>query len=98
MEAPVTKGQVLGTVTLSYGDTVYGTVDLLADEDVSASRLLVFQKDVLEFFQSTSFKLGVALFAALLFLVIVLRIMLAKKRRRRRRESSRRAGYRGRRR
>ncbi|MBR2894755.1 MAG: D-alanyl-D-alanine carboxypeptidase [Oscillospiraceae bacterium] len=67
VEAPVTKGQVLGTVTLSYGDTVYGTVDLLADEDVSASRLLVFQKDVLEFFQSITFKLGVALFAALLF-------------------------------
>ena len=37
VEAPVEKGAVLGQITLQSGDTVYGTVDLLADEDVSVS-------------------------------------------------------------
>lgn len=97
VEAPVTKGQVLGQVTLSYNGTVYATVDLLADEDVSESRLLVFQRDALEFVGSTAFKLGVAAFAALIVLIIMIRVAMAK-RRRRRHDSSRRGSYRGRRR
>ena len=97
VEAPVAKGQVLGQITLSYNGTVYGTVDLLADEDVSESRLLVFQRDALLFVNGTPFKLGVAAVAALIVLIIILRIALSK-RRRRRHDSSRRGSYRGRRR
>ena len=59
-EAPVTKGQVLGEITLSCGDTVYGTVELLADEDVSASRLLVFRRDLVLFFQKPVVKIAIA--------------------------------------
>lgn len=95
VEAPVQKGQVLGTVTLSYGDTVYATVDLLADEDVSASRLLVFQKDMLEFLGSTKFKLGAAAAVGAILLIIILVLAL---RSRRGRRDRRRGGYRGRRR
>ena len=95
VEAPVQKGQVLGTVTLSYGDTVYATVDLLADEDVSASRLLVFQRDMLEFLDSTKFKIGAAAAAGVILLILVLVLAL---RSRRGRRDRRRGGYRGRRR
>lgn len=97
VEAPVSKGQVLGQITLSYNGVVYGTVDLLADEDVMESRLLVFQRDALEFVKSTPFKLGVA-GAAVLILLIILVCAAAKKRRRRRNDSNRRGSYRGRRR
>lgn len=97
VEAPVTKGQVLGQVTLSYNGVVYGTVDLLADEDVSESRLMVFQRDVLEFVDSREFKLGLAAAGALIVLIIIISLS-AKKRRRRRNDSSRRGSYRGRRR
>lgn len=95
VEAPVQKGQVLGTVTLSYGDAVYATVDLLADEDVSASRLLVFQRDMLEFLGSTKFKIGAAAAAGVILLILVLVLAL---RSRRGRRDRRRGGYRGRRR
>ena len=97
VDAPVARGQVLGTITLSYGDTVYATVDLLADEDVSASNLLVFQRSVLEFFKANGMKLAVAA-AALVMLVIIVVILSARSRSRRRRRDHRRGGYRGRRR
>jgi D-alanyl-D-alanine carboxypeptidase (penicillin-binding protein 5/6) len=38
--APVEKGQVLGHVTVSNGDTVYGTLDLVAVSNVERSELL----------------------------------------------------------
>ena len=96
VEAPVAKGQVLGQVTLSYNGTVYATVDLLADEDVTESRLLVFQRDALEFVQGNAFKLGIAAVAGLVVLVIILRVVMVKRRSRRRHDSSRRGSYRGR--
>ena len=98
VEAPVTKGRVLGQITLSYNGVVYGTVDLLADEDVTESRLLVFQRDALEFVKSTPFKLGVAGAAALILLIIIVCAAAKKRRRRSRNDSNRRGSYRGRRR
>ena len=100
VEAPVTKGQVLGEITLSCGDTVYGTVDLLADEDVSASRLLVFRRDLVLFFQKPVVKIAIAAVVALIILIIVLRLTVFNRRRRYGRgyTGPRSGGYRGRRR
>lgn len=100
VEAPVTKGQVLGQITLSCGDTVYGTVDLLADEDVSASRLLVFRRDLVLFFQKPVVKIAIVAVAALIILIIVLRLTVFNRRRRYGRgyTGPRSGGYRGRRR
>ncbi|MBR6399835.1 MAG: D-alanyl-D-alanine carboxypeptidase [Firmicutes bacterium] len=36
LTAPIELGQALGTVTVSYGDTVLGTVDVVADREVEA--------------------------------------------------------------
>ena len=58
MEAPIAEGQVLGTMTLSYDGKEYATVDLLANNAVEASRLLVFWRDVKELFSRTSVKLA----------------------------------------
>lgn len=100
VEAPVTKGQVLGQLTLSYNGTVYATVDLLADEDVSASRILVFQRDLLLFLKRPIVKVAAIAVLALILLIIILRIALGSRRRRYGRgyTGSRTGGYRGRRR
>lgn len=100
VEAPVARGQVLGQITLRYGNTVYATVDLLADEDVSASPILVFQRDAMEFIQRPVVKLSAIAVAALILLIIILRLVVRSRRRRYGRGYSGRSvgGYRGRRR
>ncbi len=103
VEAPVVKGQVLGQLTLSYGDTVYATVDLLADEDVSASRILVARQNILDFLRRPILKLIAAAIAALVVLILLLRVWFASRSRRRRQGRApksvvKRGGYKGRRR
>ena len=100
VDAPVTAGQKLGEITLSYGDTVYATVDLLADEDVSASRLLVFQRDLIEFLHRPAVRISAAAVLALIMLLVILRLVLGSRRRRYGRgfRGNRSGGYRGRRR
>jgi len=99
-EAPVQRGQVMGQITVSYDGTVYGTVDLLADDDISASKLLVFQRDLQLFFQQPKVKLAIVAAIVLILLIIIL---IATRGSRRRHyghgySGSRRGGYRGRRR
>ena len=100
VDAPVTKGQELGEITLSCGDTVYGTVKLLADEDVSASRLLVFRRDLVEFFQQSTVKIAIGAVIGLILLIVILRLTVFNRRRRYGRgyTGTRSGGYRGRRR
>ena len=71
VEAPITEGDVLGEITLSYGDTVYATVPLLASNSVEASRLLVFRRDALEFLSKKSVRI-----AAIVLVVVVLLVVL----------------------
>ena len=79
---------------------MYGTVKLLADEDVSASRLLVFRRDLVLFFQKTSVRIAIAAVLALIVLIIILRLTVFNRRRRYGRgyTGPRSGGYRGRRR
>lgn len=100
VEAPVTKGQVLGQITLSSGDTVYAQVDLLADEDVSASRLLVFRRDLLAFLHRPTVWICAGGAVAAVVLILVLRAALRARRSRYRKNQRRHtsSGYRGRRR
>ena len=71
VEAPISAGDVLGTVTLSYDGTDYATVDLLALNDVEASRILTFWRDVKEFFSQTAVKvIGIILLVAVVALLL----------------------------
>ena len=98
----MTKGQVLGTITLSYNGNTYATVNLLADEDVSASRFLVLQRDILEFLHRPILWIGIGSAVGVIVLLLILRAALKSRRRRYGRSSSssprRKGGYRGRRR
>ena len=102
VEAPVIKGQVMGQITLQSGDTVYATVDLLADEDVSLSKLLEFRKNLLEFLHKPTLWIALGGAGVLIIFIVILRAILkSRKKRYSSRTSSRRsggsnAGYRGR--
>ena len=101
VEAPVTKGDVLGEVTISYEDQVYATVPLLARDDVAASRLLVFRRDVMDFVSRTEVRIGAVVLVVLILVVLILIKTSGRRRRRYGRGggySSRSSNYRGRRR
>ena len=100
VEAPISAGDVLGTVTLSYAGTDYATVDLLALNDVEASRILTFWRDVKAFFSQTAVKVvGIILLAAVVAL-LVWKLVFGRRRYRYGRSVNFRSrrGYRGRRR
>ena len=58
VNAPITAGQELGTLTITYNDQVCAQVPLLAQADVSASRFLVAKAAVEAFFAKTWVKLA----------------------------------------
>ena len=95
VEAPVTEGQVLGKITLSYDGEEYGTLDLVALNDVARSELLYRIDRVEKFFANPWVR--VAAVALILFiLVLIIACSIHGKRRRRRTRSY--VGYGGRRR
>ena len=99
VDAPVAEGDELGTITVSRDGTVYAEVPLLALNDVSASKLLIRQRQLREFVATTRFKLIVAGAAALVVGLVVLRVALASRARqygKRRSGGYSYTGYRGR--
>ena len=71
VDAPVTAGQELGTITLSYGGVDYATVPLLAVADVNASRFLVVKHALKEFFSRTVVKVLLVVLVILVVLVLL---------------------------
>lgn len=81
VEAPVEAGQVMGTMTLYYGDEVYGTLDLVAVTSVERSELLYKKQQFFTFFQNEGVRI---ILAVVLFLagILVLRLTIFRRRRR----------------
>ena len=100
VDAPVEKGQKLGTMTLSYDGVTYATVDLLASFDVEASKLMTFWRDVKVFFAKTSVRVGIIILVVLIAVVVLCKLLFGRRRYRYGRSVSRRGSgnYRGRRR
>lgn len=69
--APIAAGQEMGSMTLSYGDTVYATVPLLAMNDVSASWILTAHYNVVSFFAQPTVRTVSLVLLALAALVLV---------------------------
>ena len=69
VNAPIMAGDRLGEITLSYGDTEYVTVPLLAMSDVAASRFLIMKTALINFFSNR-------LVQVLLILLVVVLILL----------------------
>lgn len=81
--APVQKGQVLGTYTLSLSGETLCTVNLVAKDDVELSQLDYNIMKAKAFVGSFWFKLAAVIAAVLIIAYIVIYAIAAKKRRRR---------------
>ena len=100
VEAPVTAGQKLGTLTLSYDGVDYATVDLLASFDVEANPLQALLRSIREFFQKPAAKIGIVVALVLIAALVVWRLFFGRRRYRYGRSVTRRrrnTSYRGRR-
>ena len=100
VEAPTSEGQKLGTMTLSYDGKIYAQVDLLASNDVEASKLLTFWRDVKLFFAKPAVKIVGIVVLVLVVLVLLWKLVFGQRRYRYGRSvgRGRNRGYRGRRR
>ena len=97
VEAPVTAGQKLGEITLSYDGQEYGKADLIAFDDVTASKLLVFQHNLALFFAKTWVKVTLGVIAGLALLLVIATVVVSRRRARYgRRTGGRSRHYRGR--
>ena len=98
VEAPISKGQKLGTIELRHGNTSYATVDLLAMTDVEADRMMVFWRDFQLFLAKPALKIALAVVAVLLVLFLLWKLLFSRRRYRYGRSVSSRStrNYRGR--
>lgn len=69
VKAPIKKGDVLGTAEVVYAETVIGTVNLVAGNDISSNAFLVFFDVIKTIFTSLAFKIifGIIIIVALSF-------------------------------
>ena len=86
VDAPVKKGQVLGTAQIVYAQQVIGQVNLVAGEDIKANGLLKFFDIIRKIFTSLVFKIvfSLVLICAGLFFAYVVYINTKDKKRKRR--------------
>lgn len=83
LSAPIEKGQLLGSVSVSYGGTTYATVDLVAATSVERSNGLFILSLVQSFFSSFIFKLFIFIVICAVTIFIVLCVIRNRNRRRR---------------
>lgn len=98
--APIVKGQILGTISLSYEGEVRATVPLLAQYDVSASKFLTAKYQVIQFLSRREVQLAIIAVVVLAVLIVLWWKLLRPRRRygSRTGRRGRRRTYRGRRR
>ena len=80
VEAPIKKGDVLGTADVIYAEKVIGTVDLVAGADIEASGILVAVKYIKSVFTSIYMKLIViiAVIVIIIFIILCIRLNMAR--------------------
>ena len=93
LAAPIQKGQVLGTIRLSYEGRDFGTVDLVATTTLERSQLLYILQHIQAFFGHTLVKLLLLVLVLVLLAFVLNRLVFGNRRRRRGRYNS--SGYRG---
>ncbi len=80
IEAPISEGDVLGTLTLSHSGKEYATVDLLALSDVEASPLLVLWHNIQLFFSKTIVRVIGIILLALAVALLIWKIFFSRRR------------------
>ena len=97
VEAPVTIGQQLAEVELSYGDEVYALVPLVALNSVAASEAQIIERDVQTFFTRTEIRIAIIAAAVLIVLIFLWKMTIGRRRYRYGKSVRGRGNYRGRR-
>lgn len=98
LQAPIEKGQVIGTISVSYDGTDYGTVDLIATTSLERSKWL-YALDRISWALSFLWVKLLLLIVVLLVLFLIVRfVVFGTPRRRRRKNRSYSSAYTGRRR
>lgn len=85
VDAPIKKGQKLGTADIIYAEKVIGTVDLVAGDNVKANAVLIIGRAIKNFFTSSYMKVVYVLVIAAILIFIIMVIHLNKGRTKRRR-------------
>lgn len=103
LEAPVTAGTKLGTVSIVYEGVNYGTLDMVASDDVERSDYLYYKAMIAYYWSLWWVKAAVIAVAVLLVILILFLVFIRPRKRRKRRYSYSGGGrsggnYRGRRR
>ena len=91
VEAPVEKGQVLGSVTISYEGREYGTIDLVANDSLPRSEVL-YRLAMLKAWWGKGWFKAIVILVILAVVALILHFTLF---RRSRRYGRRRGGYQG---
>lgn len=79
VDAPIKKGQVLGTADIIYAENIIGTVNLIANEDVEKSAMLTVLRAVTNFFTSSYMKVIYIIIAVAIIIFILAIIKLNNK-------------------
>lgn len=76
VDAPVKKGDVLGTADIVYAEKIIGTVELVAGVSVKQSKLLLAARTIKDFFSSVYMKIVYVLIAVgvVIFIIMVIRL------------------------
>lgn len=76
VDAPIKKGQVLGTADIIYAEQKIGTVNLVSNENIEKSAMLSVLRAVKNFFTSSYMKVVYVLLAAavLIFIIAVIKM------------------------
>lgn len=84
VDAPIKKGQILGTADIIYAEQVIGTVNLISNENVEKSTLLTVVRAVKKFFTSSYMKVFYVLIAlvVLIFIISVIKLNSKKSKKR----------------
>lgn len=70
-DAPIKKGDVLGTADIIYAEQLLGTVNLVSHEDIDRSLMLTVWRGITDFFTSSYMKVVYILAAVLVIVFIV---------------------------
>ncbi|MBO5020560.1 MAG: D-alanyl-D-alanine carboxypeptidase [Clostridia bacterium] len=84
VQAPIKKGDILGTADIIYAEQVIGTVNLVAGEDVEKSPWLAVGNGIKNFFNSVYMKILFVLLgiAILIFIISVIRLNSGRRKKR----------------
>ncbi|MDO4270502.1 MAG: D-alanyl-D-alanine carboxypeptidase family protein [Eubacteriales bacterium] len=88
-KAPVKAGDVIGSLTYSYAGVEYGTVQLVALNDVEMSQVLYYADKLENFFKSSVFKIVLVVLAIFIVLYILFNLTFGGMRRRKQRKNMR---------